>query len=73
MGCASIASKLPPAGSGQEGMGTTMSRGKLTTVALEPLTAWIDRYRLVQEQQFRRLDAVVGAEGHPHEEKEKES
>jgi hypothetical protein len=31
------------------------------------MTAWIDRYRLVHEQQFRRLDAVLetidGADG----------
>jgi DNA-binding transcriptional ArsR family regulator len=26
---------------------------------LEALTAWIDRYRLIHEQQFRRLDAVL--------------
>ncbi|MDN5726689.1 MAG: metalloregulator ArsR/SmtB family transcription factor [Propionibacteriales bacterium] len=26
---------------------------------LEALTAWIDRYRLVHEQQFRRLDALL--------------
>ena len=26
---------------------------------LEALTAWIDRYRLVREEQFRRLDAVL--------------
>ena len=30
--------------------------------ALEALTAWIDRYRLVHEQQFRRLDAVLKKE-----------
>ena len=29
--------------------------------ALERLTAWIDGYRLTHEQQFRRLDAVLGA------------
>ena len=28
---------------------------------LEELTAWIDRYRLVHEQQFRRLDEVLSA------------
>jgi DNA-binding transcriptional ArsR family regulator len=27
--------------------------------ALEQLTAWIDRYRLVAEQRFRALDAVL--------------
>lgn len=26
---------------------------------LEPLTAWIDTYRLVHEQQFRRLDRLL--------------
>jgi DNA-binding transcriptional ArsR family regulator len=26
---------------------------------LEALTAWIDRYRLVHEQQFRKLDALL--------------
>jgi DNA-binding transcriptional ArsR family regulator len=26
---------------------------------LEVLTAWIDRFRLIHEQQFRRLDAVL--------------
>jgi DNA-binding transcriptional ArsR family regulator len=28
--------------------------------ALETLTAWIDGYRLLHEQRFRRLDAVLG-------------
>ena len=28
---------------------------------LEQLTAWIDRYRLVHEQQYRRLDALLAA------------
>jgi DNA-binding transcriptional ArsR family regulator len=31
----------------------------LDAAALEALTRWIDRYRLVHEQQFRRLDAVL--------------
>jgi DNA-binding transcriptional ArsR family regulator len=31
--------------------------------ALEELTAWIDRYRLVHEQSFRALDAVLGERG----------
>lgn len=35
---------------------------------LEALTAWIDRYRLVHEQQFRRLDAVLGATTPPTKE-----
>ncbi|CAA9544290.1 MAG: Transcriptional regulator, ArsR family [uncultured Thermomicrobiales bacterium] len=31
----------------------------LDAAALERLTAWIDRYRLVREDQFRRLDALL--------------
>jgi len=31
----------------------------LDAAALEALTAWIDRYRLVHEEQYRRLDAVL--------------
>ncbi|WP_223690130.1 ArsR/SmtB family transcription factor [Leifsonia poae] len=31
--------------------------------ALEELTAWIDGYRLVREQQFRTLDAVLAEPG----------
>jgi DNA-binding transcriptional ArsR family regulator len=31
----------------------------LNAAALETLTEWIDRYRLLHEQQFRRLDAVL--------------
>ena len=31
----------------------------LDPAALESLTAWIDRWRLVHEQQYRRLDAVL--------------
>ena len=31
----------------------------LDAAALEALTAWIDRYRLLHEQRFRRLDAVL--------------
>ena len=31
----------------------------LNSARLEALTAWIDRYRLVREEQFRRLDAVL--------------
>ena len=30
--------------------------------ALEALTAWIDGYRLIHEQQFRRLDALLAAD-----------
>ncbi|WP_029289704.1 helix-turn-helix transcriptional regulator [Cellulomonas sp. HZM] len=32
----------------------------LAPAALEELTAWIDRYRLVHESRFRSLDAVLG-------------
>jgi DNA-binding transcriptional ArsR family regulator len=35
----------------------------LDGAALEALTAWIDRYRLLNEQRFRRLDAVLGQTG----------
>lgn len=31
----------------------------LDGAALEALTAWIDRYRLLHEQRFRRLDALL--------------
>jgi DNA-binding transcriptional ArsR family regulator len=31
----------------------------LNAAALEELTGWIDRYRLVAEQRHRRLDAVL--------------
>ena len=31
----------------------------LDAAALEAMTEWIDRYRLVHERQFRRLDAVL--------------
>ena len=34
----------------------------LDASALEALTAWIDRYRLVHEAQYRRLDAVLSKE-----------
>jgi hypothetical protein len=46
----------------------------LAPAALERLTSWIDRYRLLHEQNFRRLDAVINkqiAETH-QQEKEKE-
>lgn len=35
----------------------------LNPQTLESLTAWIDTYRLVHEQQFRRLDAVLDTMG----------
>lgn len=31
----------------------------LNPQALESLTSWIDKYRLIHEQQFRRLDALL--------------
>jgi len=31
----------------------------LDAAALERLTAWIDRYRLIAEDSFRRLDALL--------------
>ena len=31
----------------------------LDAAQLEALTAWIDRYRLVHEQQYRRLDTLL--------------
>src|SRR5919107_3248908 len=33
----------------------------LDAAALERLTAWIDRYRLIHEQQFRNLDALLAS------------
>jgi DNA-binding transcriptional ArsR family regulator len=47
----------------------------LNPVQLEALTSWIDRYRLIHEEQFRRLDALLqdieGATGATkHKEKE---
>ncbi|WP_308797256.1 ArsR/SmtB family transcription factor [Agromyces silvae] len=34
----------------------------LRAEALEALTAWIDRYRLIHEQRFRSLDALLATE-----------
>jgi DNA-binding transcriptional ArsR family regulator len=48
----------------------------LNAAALESLTAWIDTYRLIHEQQFRRLDDLLTSNGHdgtrPHPQKGKE-
>lgn len=33
----------------------------LNAARLEALTAWIDRYRLIHEQQFRQLDSLLTA------------
>jgi DNA-binding transcriptional ArsR family regulator len=38
----------------------------LDPAALERLTAWIDRYRLIAEDRFRRLDALLQKED-PHD------
>lgn len=35
----------------------------LNAKALESLTAWIDRYRLIHEQRYRRLDSVLDEMG----------
>ncbi|UOE42793.1 ArsR/SmtB family transcription factor [Agromyces larvae] len=49
----------------------------LAPAELERLTGWIDRYRLIHEQRFRSLDAVleasVGDATAAHHPKEKES
>ncbi|WP_394553182.1 ArsR/SmtB family transcription factor [Agromyces sp. MMS24-JH15] len=49
----------------------------LAPAALEDLTAWIDRYRLIHEQRFRSLDALLADPGAPesgaHAGKEQES
>ncbi|QEO15010.1 winged helix-turn-helix transcriptional regulator [Agromyces intestinalis] len=49
----------------------------LAPAELERLTGWIDRYRLIHEQQYRSLDAVleasVGDDTAAHHPKEKES
>lgn len=44
----------------------------LDPAALERLTSWIDRYRLVAEASFRRLDEVLAASVESHN-KEKKS
>jgi DNA-binding transcriptional ArsR family regulator len=38
----------------------------LDAAALERLTAWIDRYRLIAEDRFRRLDALLAAQTRDH-------
>jgi DNA-binding transcriptional ArsR family regulator len=37
----------------------------LNPEALEALTAWIDGYRLIHEQRFRRLDALLATDDTP--------
>ena len=40
----------------------------LDPAQLEALTAWIDRYRLIHEQQFRSLDALLAQDPGAHAE-----
>jgi len=42
----------------------------LDPAALERLTAWIDRYRLVAEQRFRSLDALLPTIQHDQQEED---
>ena len=44
----------------------------LDPAALERLTAWIDRYRLIAEERFRRLDALLNALQHTQPNKHEE-
>jgi DNA-binding transcriptional ArsR family regulator len=44
----------------------------LNPAALESLTAWIDRYRLIHEQQFRHLDTLLDTLHDQPEEREEE-
>ena len=37
----------------------------LDAAGLERMTSWIDRYRLVREQRYRTLDALLGAGASP--------
>ena len=37
----------------------------LNAAGLERMTSWIDRYRLAREQQYRTLDALLGASASP--------
>ncbi len=44
----------------------------LDAAALERLTAWIDRYRLIAEGRYRRLDALLAAAKHTEPNKEED-
>ncbi len=44
----------------------------LDAAALERLTAWIDRYRLIAEARFRRLDALLETMEDAEKEKEED-
>ncbi|MEH3143317.1 MAG: helix-turn-helix domain-containing protein [Mycobacterium kyogaense] len=37
----------------------------LDAAALEAMTAWIDRYRLDAERNYRQLDQLLAEKGHP--------
>ncbi|QAY73032.1 ArsR family transcriptional regulator [Agromyces protaetiae] len=43
----------------------------LDPAALEALTSWIDRYRLVHEQRYRTLDALLGTATDSDQEQER--
>ena len=45
----------------------------LNAARLEALTAWIDRYRLTHEQQFRSLDELLTQQQSKHDLQEKQS
>jgi len=45
---------------------------RLDAAALERLTAWIDSYRLIAEERFRRLDALLDSPQNTDKEKQKE-
>jgi DNA-binding transcriptional ArsR family regulator len=44
----------------------------LDAAALERLTAWIDRYRLLAEARYRRLDALLDTMQHAEQQQEEE-
>lgn len=44
----------------------------LDAAALEQLTAWIDRYRLIAEERFRRLDALLDTMKNTEKKKEED-
>src|ERR687895_2644732 len=44
----------------------------LDPAALERLTAWIDRYRLIAEARYRRLDALLETMQHTDKQKEED-
>ncbi len=61
----------------QAGLGTRSRDAQrrpvhLDAAALERLTAWIDRYRLIAEARFRRLDALLETMEDAEKEKEED-